>query len=259
MHKVIKQAVLVFLFLFLAAVNHGCVKSAIMPEDVQAQNLYIKALNAIQEEKMISALARIDLVTSHGHYPMRAVIILKRPCYLRLEILSPLGSPYYFLAATPDNISIFDPSQSKYYEGRPTAENLSRFLPGAFRIEEVVMVLSGAFPMMVNDDVSFKGHEEFNHFFVEVESLIGGSQVVEFGENNRLLKFAQKNHNGQEVYNVQYGEYEKENVPGSIVVTLADGITSMRVKYYEFKVEENNDLSVFNLPVPEGVKTILLN
>ena len=48
-------------------------------------------------------------------------------------------------------------------------------------------------------------------------------------------------------------------MPGSIVVTLADGITSMRVKYYEFKVEENNDLSVFNLPVPEGVKTILLN
>jgi hypothetical protein len=40
---------------------------------------------------------------------------------------------------------------------------------------------------------------------------------------------------------------------------MADGITSISVKYSELKIEKAADLSVFELPVPAGVKLILLD
>ena len=96
----------------------------------------------IHETDRIVATAQIDLMTAQGHYPVRAALILQKPSYLRLEMLPVIGTPDFFLTATPDDMRIFIPSQGEFYSGKPSAENLARFLPWALNIEDIVMILS---------------------------------------------------------------------------------------------------------------------
>ena len=87
----------------------------------------------------------------------------------------------------------------------------------------------------------------------------GCSQIIWVARNNRLLKLVRKDEQGKEVYNVKYDNYEEQNpVAGEITINMADGITSLSVKYSELKIEKATDLSIFNLPVPANAKTILL-
>ena len=248
------------LFLFLVVINYGCVKSQVLPGDVPIKVIYTQAWDTIKEKEILKAVAQIDLVTVHGHHKAKAVLVLKRPSYLRLEILSPLGLPDYFLVTNISEIRIFIPSKNLYYQGKATAENLSRFLPWSFGIEDIVMILSGAFPPMTGSNVSFKGQKEAARFFIEAEAPGREPQIVEIEENNRLLKFMQKDRYGKEAYHVKYQEYDKESrIPKNIAISMADGITSMHIKYYDLVIEESNDLSVFDLPLPEGLKPVFLD
>src|SRR4030066_2493147 len=102
-----KTNILIQLLVVLLAINYGCVKSELRTDDYQSKNIYLTAGSKIKETETISAMAEIDLVTLRGQHKMKAVIILKRPSYFRLEILSPLGIPEYYLVVTPEKMHVF--------------------------------------------------------------------------------------------------------------------------------------------------------
>jgi hypothetical protein len=59
---------------------------------------------------------------------------------------------------------------------------------------------------------------------------------------------------------VNYEDYRSESpVPGKITINMADGITSISVKYSELKIEKAITLTIFDLKMPAGVKLILLD
>lgn len=252
-----KMNILIQLLLVLLAINYGCVKSELRTDDGHSRNIYLAAGNKIKETEIISARAEIDLVTLSGHHKMKAVIILKRPAYLRLEIFSPLGIPEYYLVVTPENMRVFIPSKKIYYQGKPTADNLTQYIYLPLSIEDIVLIMSGSFPAINEEQAYYKSYKEADNLIVEAESPKSGSQIIKLKNDLKLLKFVQKDDLGQEEYNVQYGEYSEENgLPLSIVINLADGITSMRVKYNDAKIEENNDLSIFDLQIPKDTEPI---
>ena len=76
----------------------------------------------------------------------------------------------------------------------------------------------------------------------------------------RVGKYIRNDESGKEIYSVQYEDYERESIiAGKITIKMADGVTSISVKYSGLKIETATDLSIFELPVPEGMKTILLD
>jgi outer membrane lipoprotein-sorting protein len=260
MNNIQKSFILISLLSVLLAINYGCVKSDLRVDDSHSRNIYLAAGSKITEAEIISAMAEIDLVTFRGNHKMKAIILLKRPSYLRLEILSPLGIPEYYLVATPEKMNVFIPSKKIYYQGKPEVANLAKFIFLPLSIEDIVLIMSGTFPPINEEQVSYKSYKEADSLIVEAESGKSGSQIIKLRNDLKLSSFIQKDNLGQEEYNVQYGEYSEERgFPLSIVVNLANGITSMNVKYRDAKIEENNDLSIFNLQIPENMETVLLN
>jgi hypothetical protein len=86
------------------------------------------------------------------------------------------------------------------------------------------------------------------------------SQVLWVGEDNRLLKLVRLNEFGQEIYHVNYEDFKPESpVPGKITINMADGITSISVKYSKLKIEKATTLAIFDLKMPAGMKLILLD
>jgi len=257
-----KKSILPFMkfLLLLALLASGCMQQAVVYRDSPPKKILAAISSAIAENDILSTIAQIELVTIHGYYPARAVLIMKKPSYLRLELLPVIGTPDFFLAASPEKMSIFLPSKGEFYYGQPTSVNLERFLPWQFNIDDIVMIFAGTYPSLKDKFIDYQSYQEKNCLRIEMTAQSGCSQIIWVGENNRLLKLVRKDEYGKEIYNVKYDHYDKQSpVAGEITISMADGITSLSIKYSDIKIEKATELSIFNLQVPANVKTIPLD
>lgn len=246
----------VFLFALLAA---GCIQQGVVHPDYPPEKILAAIPGAVNDNEILSAVAKIDLITKQGYNPVRAALIIKKPSYLRLELLPMIGTPDFLLAASPEKMSIFIPSRRELYSGLPTGDNLARFLPWQFDIEDIVMIFSGNYPSFKEKAVVYQSYPEENLLRIEMKAPSGCSQTVWVGENNRLMKFVRNNETGKEVYTVKYFYGDTgDSVPEKINISMADGITSLSIKYSDVKIEKVTDLSIFDLPVSGNVKIIPL-
>lgn len=249
----------VYLLLF-AVLASGCMQKAVLYNDFPPEKILASISNAVAEDDILSAVVQIDISTFNGYHPARAALVIKKPSYLRLELLPVIGTPVFFLAASPEKMSIFLPAKEEFYYGQPTAANLQRFLPWPVSIEEIVMICSGTYPSLKDKFVAYQSYRENDLLRIEMTTQYGCSQIIWVGENNRLLKLVRKDEYGKEIYNVKYDHYEEQQpVAGEITISMADGVTSVSMKYSELKIEKASDLSIFVLPVPANAKAMPLN
>lgn len=247
-------------FLLFVVLAGCCMQQPVLYTDDPPEKILASISNNIAEDDILSAIAQIDLVTFSGYHPLRAALIFKKPSYLRLELFPVIGTPAFFLAASPEKMSVFLPAKGEFYQGQPTAYNLQRFLPWPIDIEEIVMIGAGTYPSLKDKFVVYRSYRENDLLRIEMTAQSGGSQIIWVGKKNRLLKLIRKDEHGQEIYNVKYDHYEEQKpVAGEITISMADGVTSVSIKYSELKIEKTTDLSIFNLPVPANTKMIFLD
>jgi hypothetical protein len=257
--KLILVPQIIFLLL-LSWLICGCMQRTIAHLDVSPEKHFAAISGVVTQDETLSAIAQIDLVTKQGYQKVKAALVIKKPSYLRLELLPVIGTPDLFLAATPVGMSIFIPSRGEYYRGKPTGANLAQFLSWDFNIEDIVTILSGDYPSLPEKEVSSQNYREGKFLRVEMKTKSGISQTIWIGEKNRLLKYIRNDESGKEIYQVQYEDYERGSlIAGKITIKMADGITSVSVKYSGIKIETSSDLSIFELTAPEGIKTIFLD
>ena len=252
--KLIFVSRIIFLLL-LSGLLCGCLQRATVHLDIPSEEQLVAIAGAVSLDKTLSAIAQIDLVTKQGYQQVKAALVVKKPSYLRLELLPVIGTPDFFLAATPAAMSIFIPSQGKFYRGAPTGGILSKFLPWNFNIEDMVMIFSGMYPTLPGKDLLSQSYQDGNFLRIEMKAKSGSSQTIWIGEKSRLARYIRNDKSGKEIYSVRYEDYEPESViAGKITIKMADGINSISVKYSDLKIETTTDLSIFELPVPESIK-----
>ncbi len=244
----------------LAILAGGCLQQTVIYSALPSEKILTATSNAVGENDILSAVAQIDLETFNGSRPVRAVLIIKKPSYLRLELLSVIGVPDFFLAASPEKMSIFIPSKGEFYCGQPTSANLERFLPWPINIDDIVMILTGTYPSLQDKGITYQSYHEQNCLRIEMISQSGCSQIIWVDEYNKLFKLVRKDEHDQEIYSVRYDHYQEQSpIAGKITISMADGVTSISIKYLDIKIEKATDLSIFDLPVPANVKTIPLD
>ncbi|MCX5849768.1 MAG: DUF4292 domain-containing protein [Deltaproteobacteria bacterium] len=258
MHE--KKSFSLVLLLLLPFLACSCVNQTVIYSDIPTAKINNAISGSIDESDVISAIAKIDLITPDGYYPAKAVLIIKKPSYLRLELLPIIGTPDFFITVSPEKMSVFIPSKGEFYRGQPTQANLAKFLPWQINVEDIVMIFSGTFPSLRENEVVYQGYQEKNLLRVEMKTKSGLLQTIWIEEKNRLRKLVRNDKTGKKLYTVEYIYDEPPNpVPGKITINMADGITSLSIKYSDIKIEKAADLSIFDLPVPDDVKTITLD
>jgi len=259
MHIIRSRLNKITILLLMTVLTSACFQRTVIKPDFQTEKILMAVSGAIAESDVLSAIVQVDLVTPHGHHPMRAAIVMKKPSYLRLELLPVIGTPAFFLTATPEEMRIFIPSTGEFYLGKPTEANLTKFLPWQFNIDDIIRIYSGAYPLIKEGILSYKSYKETNSLRIEMKSFSDKTQILWVGENNRLLKLVSLNEYNREIYHINYEDYRQESpVPGGITINMADGITSVSVKYTEFKIEKITTPAIFDLEIPAGAKLILL-
>lgn len=244
-------------FLSLAVLTSCCFQQTVIYDNLSSEKILTAVSNSVGENDIVSAVVQIKIVTFNGYYSAKAAFMIKKPSYVRLELLPVIGTPGFFLAASPEKMSIFLPAKGEFYYGQPTIANLQRFLPWPIDLEELVMICSGTYPSLKDGLITYQSYPEKDLLRIEMTAQSGSSQIIWVVKNNRLLKLVRRDEQGKEVYNVQYDNYEEQNpIAGEITINMADGVTSVSIKYLEVKIEQASDLSIFNLPVPDNIKTI---
>jgi len=175
-------------------------------------------------------------------------------------MLPVIGTPDFFLSATPREMRIWIPSQGEFYVGQPSAENMSRFLPWTLNLEDLVMILSGSFPPLDGAHWSYGDSAEGGALRVDMKTVSGPSQTIWMENSGRLTRFVRYGSDGREVYSVRYEDY----TPGlflarKILIQRADNTLSAFVEYSDVNIEETADFSVFALPAPDGAKILRLD
>ncbi len=244
----------VFLWLLMLACGCAWKTAGIPPKSLEIIS------QTIHETDRIVATAQIDLMTAQGHFPVRAALVLQKPSYLRLEMLPLIGTPYFFLTATPDDMRIFIPSRGEFYSGKPSAENLARFLTFALNIADMVMIFSGSYPPLAEQNLSYASYEEADLLRVDMKTPSGLSQTIWMEKNGRIARLVRHDSDGREIYQVHYEDYAPQgHLAEKITIQWTDNVTSVSVKYSDLKIEKATDLSVFELPVPAEIKIIKMN
>lgn len=248
------------LFLIIPAIlNAGCAKKAVIFHYPSTQNILSAISNAVSKTDTLSAAARINLVTPQGYFPLRAALVIKKPSYLRLEFLPPLGPPDFFLAATPQEMKVLLPGKGEFYQGTPDSRNLARFLPWVVNIEDIVAIFTCTYPPLTGD-ITYQPHPGKNNLRVEMKVEAKVVQTLWIEPDGRLSRLERLDENGKLLYTALFSDYKDGSpIAGKINVGLADGTTSLDLKYSDLKIEKANDLSIFDLSVPEGFKEIIMN
>lgn len=246
--------------LFLSLLACGCADGLVFTRPVSPPDSAKIIRQAPGETDRIVATARMELSAAKGHYPLRAALILQKPSFLRLEALPVIGTPDFFLSATPKEMRIWIPSQNEFYAGSPSAENMARFLPWALDLEDLVMILSGSCPRLDADGLTYRHSEEGGGLRVDMKTPSGTSQTIWMEKSGPLTRLVRYAPDGKEIYSVRYEGYASSlALPGKILLQWADREASLRVEYDDLKIEPSPDPSVFTLPVPDGVKILRLD
>ncbi|HPK54099.1 MAG TPA: DUF4292 domain-containing protein [Smithellaceae bacterium] len=251
----------ILFLLVITYVNMACSSPVIVAHDAvtETEKVLLSISSAIGGDDLVSAVAQIDLVAAGGYYPARAALIIKKPSYLRLEIIPPLGPPDFFLAATTQKMVIIIPSKGELYRGEPTGRNMARFLPWKFGIEEIVAILAGTYPPLAGEVIYERHLEDGSNMRIEMKVRSGAAQTVIVGSEGRLNKLARYDENGRLLYTAEFADYDQEKpLAGKVTVSMADGTASITVKYSNLQIEKARDLSVFDLPEPAGFRTIMM-
>lgn len=238
----------------------GFQKPVTVPSDFSAEGHRPPLFAAIDENDLLSAIVQIDFMTKDGYFPAKAALAVKRPSYLRLELLAVIGAPDFFLAVTPERINVLIPSKGEFYTGRTTDAGVKKFLPWPIEFEDMIMIFTATYPSLKEQGVVAQRYPEDNLLRLEMKAPSGVSQTVWTGENHRLMKLVRKDEKGNETYTVKYIYHQDHDAfPEKIVIRMADGVTSLSVTYWDVKIEKATDLSIFDLAMPDDVKEISLD
>jgi len=240
--------------------SYGHDRQVSADHDLQAARIIASLSSTIAHTDTLSAVAQIDLATAQGVYPLKAVVIVRKPSYLRLELLPVFGTPDFFLISTPNEIKILLPTEGKFYQGSASGRNLARFIPWEFDMEELVAIFVSGIPPLRENAVCRAKDDGSKGVKVEIKTPPGIFHAVRVDAKSRLMELVRFDQSGKELYKANFEDYfEGSPLAGKITVSMADGVTSLAVKYSEIQIEKTADLSVFELQAPAGFKTIFLD
>jgi hypothetical protein len=245
-------------FLIIAVISiTGCATKVIIDKYPSTEKALFVLANAVPENEVLSGGAQIELVTPDGYYPARAVLFIKKPSYVRLELIPPVGLPDFYLAANPEEMKILIPSKGEFYQGKTTGSNLSRFLPVQLYIKDVVAVLTCS-PHLTGK-VDYLRYVDKNYLQIKMKNQNGVSETVWIRPDGRLEKLEHFDSGGKMLYRAEFSDYAQGSFIAGKIAISKDRLTSTIIKYSDVKFEKMNDMSIFDLSVPPGFDKKLLD
>jgi hypothetical protein len=261
-------SLLVFLVLFM----NGCALYPRQSVPVTASRLSPAEVLRIIDRRdsgknFMKGVAQVVVNTEKGRYPLTLAIIAAKPAALRLETIPVIGLPNFFLSIQNGQIKVYLPQQGEYYVGPATVDNIKTFFPIQLPVSDLVALLMGCRPAMAAKHTLLQGSMEGESYRVNILSRENKPLQSLWLDpaNLSLTRWERFGKNVELVVTVNFDEYFQDNdvsMPRRIRFQMPgrdEQSISLRYDGATFAPLTHEAKRLFDLPVPEGVKTIILD
>jgi len=241
------------------------------PQDLSPLSLQSHRQQLIAAESRptaLKALARIDITTASGRYPLKVAILLQYPDRFRMESLPLFGPPDFYLTLEKGTLKVLLPQEGKYYLGTPSQSQLQPFLPflsPRFQFSDMLALLRGTVPLDQDSDTTLKGFQEGKYDRLEVYRWEQKTQVFWLErESNALVRATRWDQNGNLCYTAQFEDHggikEAAGFPTKISITTGEpNPVTLTLRYTDLQIVEEIQAALFSLEIPAGMEPIRLN
>ncbi|HAJ27734.1 MAG TPA: hypothetical protein DCG53_10905 [Syntrophus sp. (in: bacteria)] len=217
-------------------------------------------------KSFMKAVAHVVVNTEEGRYPLKLAILAAKPASLRLEAIPIIGLPNFFLSIHNGIMKVYLPQNGEYYVGPATIYNLKSFFPIQLAVPDLVTLLMGCRPTMSSEQTVLKGSSEGKSYRVDILSRKNRALQSLWidPENLYLTRLDRFGKNGDKLLTVYFDEYSQDNdvsMPSRVRFQMPgrdERTISIRYDGATFAPLTDATERIFDLTVPEGVRTITL-
>jgi hypothetical protein len=209
----------------------------------------------------LKGLAHVRVSAPGKNFATQEVILARRPAFLRLEALSPLGTPLFYFVTTGKNLSMYHPGENRYYRGLAQPRHFSSILPAGLEPEEIIAILLGEFPLFPYADFSSRYDAREELWFLELKGPSGGEGQI-FGIDPQSGRILSAEYSLQGISRrLSFSDYREESshfFPHKIHFECPSARTQFTIEYQEIVLNPEWAEEDFHLPVPQGAQIIPL-
>lgn len=202
-----------------------------------------------------------------GGFAGKAVLLWQGPDSLRIEPLSPFGSPLYVVAARRGLLRIFSVRRGRFYEGPASAGAMRRWIGVPLSPALLVRSLQGRLPVLEEGDtrggrLSWDWQSQTIRLDLPPAQAGGVHQTLWLDPKTRELVKVQWGE-GAERIEVLYGVFRNSprgRLPVSVTVEQVSSGRTLRVKILEEISSAGESLphDLFEISIPPGTQVIPL-
>ncbi|MDT8316567.1 MAG: DUF4292 domain-containing protein [bacterium] len=184
------------------------------------------------------------------------LILIKKPDHLRMDILSPFGSPVLTMATDGEDIKLQYHAKNRFFSGKAGEPGIAVILSPSLNIGELILILSGGIPLIKFDDSKSEVTWEKNGYRLIIQNETTRQDILFDGKG--LYPLTSVIYDGQEraLLSLTMGQYngiEGFDFPSTIDLFMPLENYEMKIKYSRVSLNENLGLEVFSLSPPEGI------
>jgi len=203
-----------------------------------------------------------------GTYAGKAILLWRAPASLRLEPLTPLGTPVAVVVAREKSLRAYLPGRARFFEGRADASSMARLFGVPIGTGLLVRLLQGALPVAEGAEAEqgrIGWDEEASAFRLELPP--GGGldrrQVVWLERDSWRPRRALLGEAGAEM-EVHFGPFREwggGHLPEWVEMTAPKGASRLRVEVTLPPSASPAEFpeGVFDLAAPPGVRVLPLD
>ena len=252
------KKLLIFLIIFLSACASPPKRYIPSPPDrlySQQELLSIleirnKAVNSI-EGKLSSSI-----ISGGENRKTTELILIKKPQHLRMDILSPFGSPVLTMATNGEDINLQYHSRNRFFSGKAGDPNMAAILSPSLNIEELVLILTGGIPLITFDESKSTSTWEREGYRLSLQNETTRQDILFDGKGLYPLTSTIYDRQERTLLSVTMGKYKGVDgfdFPSTINLFMPLEDYEMKVRYSRVALNENLELEAFSLSPPEGV------
>lgn len=212
-------------------------------------------------DKRSSAIKSIEgrisskIIVDSDSNSSRQLLVLKKPSFIRMDFLTPFGSPVLTMATDGEFIDLQYHSENRFFSGQANSRNLAVLLLSSLSLKDLMAILSGEIPLIAFDKekstvkVEKEGYRlTIENGRVKEEILFEPKELYPlegtiFGMENRIL------------LSVRMDNYKKVkgiDFPASIDLAIPIENYEMKIRYMDITLNDYTGINAFQLSPPEG-------
>ena len=217
---------------------------------------FIKRVNE-RNDAIASLTAELTVELWRGAERLRftQMVAVDHQKRLRIDALSPMGSPISTLVSDGGRLMLYAVSQKRFFIGESSPENLGRLLPVPLDPSELSMLIRGAIPMIEARSKRLEWNAKDGHYSLILEGE-KGREIIGFDPKSYDVIRIERWIEDALRYAVRFADYEGApnlRVPQRIRLEVPDGKIEVDMTVKNHQVNPDLPLEAFQLKPPRGV------